>query len=106
MINGAAALTHASSVASQLLPGAAGLPPQAHPAAGRYPGQGSLYKPYREHDYPAFKGIVEEFGAWKTGWVDKILPGMSEAQALRELNRCTPRNLDLSIYDSVEEIWR
>ncbi len=106
LINGAAALTHASSVASQLLPGAAGLPPQAHPAAGRYPGQGSLYKPYREHDYPAFKGIVEEFGAWKTEWVDKILPGMSEAKALRELNRCTPRNLDLSIYDSVEEIWR
>lgn len=46
LINGAAALSHASFVASQFHPGAAGLLPQANPTAGRYPGQGSLYKPY------------------------------------------------------------
>ena len=31
---------------------------------------------------------------------------MSQEIALRELNRCLPKSVNLSIYDSVDDIWR
>ena len=89
------------------LPGAAHMPPPGlGTAGGRQPGQGALYKPYKDHDYPTFRGLVEEYGGWKKEWQEKILPWMSQDIALRELNRCTRKSIDLSIYDSVEDIWR
>ena len=64
------------------------------------------YKPYKEQDYPHFSGVVEEFGGWRHEWMQKILPWISEEVALQEMNQCTPKNLDLSIYDKVEDVWR
>ena len=96
-----------ASVSHHPLPGAAHMPPPGlGTAGGRVPGQGALYKPYKDHDYPTFRGLVEEYGGWKKEWQEKILPWMSQEIALRELNRCTPKSIDLSIYDSVDDIWR
>ena len=39
-------------------------------------------------------------------WKTKILPWLDTEVALRELNRCTPKNPDLSIYDEVDQVWR
>ena len=97
----------AASSQHQPLPGALAFPPPGlATAGGAQPGQRGFYKPYREQDFPRFSGHVEEYGGWKREWQQKILPWLSPEVALRELNRCTPKNLDLSIYDEVDQIWR
>ena len=91
----------------QLLPGSVSLPPPGIATAGMVPLQAQKpYKPYKEQDYPHFSGVVEEFGGWRREWMQKILPWISEEVALWEMNRCTPKNLDLSIYDKVEDVWQ
>merc|ERR1711911_483951 len=97
----------AASTQHQPLPGAISLPPPGLATAGAaQPGQRGFYKPYREQDYPKFSGLVEEYGGWMREWKTKILPWLDTEVALRELNRCTPKNLDLSIYDEVDQVLR
>ena len=69
-------------------------------------GRNPFYKPYKDHDFPTFKGTVEEYGAWKREWQNNVLPWMDADVALREMNRCTPKSIDLSIYVKVEAAWR
>ena len=50
-----------------------------------------------------FSRRVEEYGGWKREWQDKILPYMTAEIALREINRCTPKSIDLSIFMYVDQ---
>ena len=88
----------------QALPGASALPPPGLGTA--VSGSARYYKPYKEHDYPALNDRVEEYGAWKREWQEKILPYMTPEIALRELNRCTPKSIDLAIFMHVDQAWR
>ena len=104
MINGPLNQQQLASVAStvhQVLPGAAALPPSGlGTAAGRATG---YFKPYKDHDYQHFSGRVKEYGGLKREWQDKILPYMTAEIALREINRCTPKSIDLSIFMYVDQ---
>ena len=83
----------------QALPGAQSLPPPGLSTASTHPqgyGCNGYYKPYKDHNYPHFKGTVEEYGGWKREWQTRILPWMQPDVA--HLLRCQ----DIQLFVGIE----
>ena len=98
----------ASAAASghHAFPTAASLPPPGLGTAATgvvTRGQLGFYKPYREHDFPHFRGTMEEYGGWKQEWTTKDLPedvpGATEEIQLGQLE-----NIILKLYKQLSEV--
>ena len=79
------------------------------PAGGAVGGQGvskkSLYH-YSKEKIPGFEsGDVGEYPGFKKEWEESVMPGQSDAWVIRNLQRLTPKEDDLSIFCTAKEAW-
>ena len=60
---------------------------------------------YARDELPTFNGDVANYPSFLNEWTDSVQPGMSDAWILRNLQKSTPREDDLTIYKTPAEAW-
>ena len=66
----------------------------------------SSYKEYKRDDLPTYGGSVREYPRFKKEWQTLVAPGRTQDWQLLNLEKRTPKEIDLSICVTLEEAWQ
>ena len=66
----------------------------------------SSYKEYKRDDLPTYGGSIIEYPRFKKEWQTLVAPGRTQDWQLLNLEKRTPKEVDLSICLTLEEAWQ